>query len=59
MTSHELAKQLLAGPDLPIGIHAVKEWDDDDEALKTPIIEQVTGENSETEEPCQVLTIVY
>lgn len=57
MTSHELARQLLEGPDLPIGMPAVKEWDDDDEAIKTIVIEQIEAEKADTEEPCEVLLI--
>lgn len=59
MTSHELAKKLLELPDLPIGLPAVKTWDDADEFLYTPVIEKVTGEDPNTDKALPVLVLSY
>lgn len=56
MTSHEFAQKLLAGPDLPIGLPAVKEYDTDDGRIGEPVVSEVQGED-EDESPVKILII--
>jgi hypothetical protein len=59
MTAHQFAKQLLEGPDLPIFVPAVVEYDDSDESAKTPIVTKIRGERTDNDEPCDLLMISY
>lgn len=58
MTAHEFARQLLAGPDLPIVIQKVEKYSEDDENCSTtPIVVEEEGYNNVDECPCRVLLI--
>lgn len=57
MKSHEFAKNLLAGPDLPIGLPPVKEYDTDDERIGDPVVSEVSGENASDGSPVKILII--
>lgn len=59
MTAHQFAKKLLEGPDLPIFVPAVVEYDDSDESVRTPIVTKIRGERTDTDEPCDLLMISY
>jgi hypothetical protein len=58
MTSHQFAKQLLEGPDLPILVPRVVEYDDEQGGLETPIVTQDEA-LTEDEESRDVLIISY
>ena len=57
MKSHELARQLLSKPDMLICVPAVKEYDDSENCVKEPVITEVDGFDSITEQECKVLLI--
>ncbi len=58
ITAHQFATLLLQGPDLPILVPKVKEYDDDEEnCCATPVVVQDEGWNTEKDEPCQILII--
>ena len=57
MTSHEFARQLLEGPDLPIITPKVKEYDDSGE-LMDPLFAQVDGVDDDGN-PAPVLILDY
>jgi hypothetical protein len=59
MTAHQFAKQLLEGPDLPIFVPAVIEYDDSDESARTPLVTKIRGESTDTDELCDLLMISY
>ena len=59
MTSHQFAKELLGGPDLPIFVPAVLEYDDSDESARTPLITPIRGERTDNDEQCNLLMISY
>lgn len=59
MTAHQLAKQLLEGPDLPIFVPAVVEYDDSDESARIPLVTKTRGGRTDTDEPCDLLMISY
>lgn len=58
-TSHGFARQLLEGPDLPILIQKVIEWDDSEDCCAIPVVSQTKGEETATGEECDVLIISY
>lgn len=43
MTSHELAKKLLSGPDIPIGMRPVLQFDLEDQTIYNPTLFTVTA----------------
>ena len=58
MTSHEFAKQLLEGPNLPIRVPRVVEYDNEEGALEIPVIAQEGAIKDEDEyEEFEVLII--
>ena len=60
MTSHQFAKELLAGPDLFIMVPKVKEYSDNEEdCCAVPSVSKQEGHNNITDQPCEVLVISY
>lgn len=59
MRSHDFAMKLLEGPDLPILIPKVIEWDDSDDCCAHPVVTKEEGRLTATDEPCDVLIISY
>lgn len=59
MRSHDFAMKLLEGPDLPILIPKVIEWDDSDDCCAHPVVTKEEGRITATDEPCDVLIISY
>ena len=58
MTSHQFAKQLLEGPDLPIRVPRVVEYDHEEAALEIPVIAQdVAFKDGDEYEEFEVLII--
>ena len=57
-TAHELAKELLAGPDLPIYTPRVATYDDTAEDLPAPVVTETDGETWDGK-PCTLLVISY
>lgn len=59
MTSHELARQLLNGPDLPIVVPKVKEYSEDEEdCCAEPNVRPCEGRD-ESDLPSEMLVISY
>ena len=60
MTSHQFAKELLAGPDLFIMVPKVKKYsDNEDDCCAFPSVSKQEGHNNITDQPCEVLVISY
>lgn len=58
MTTHEFAKQLLAGPDMDVAVPKVIQYDDDpDDSCADPVIDIVDAHNMG--ELCKVALISY
>jgi hypothetical protein len=58
MTAHDFARQLLSGPDLPILVPKVREYDDDeDNCCADPFIVEDDGKNRITGDHCRILII--
>jgi hypothetical protein len=58
MTAHQFARQLLEGPDLPIGVPACT-YDPDDNALYAPEVCEVDADETEGDEQRKLLLISY
>lgn len=58
MTAHEFARQLLAGPDLPICVPVVKEYDHDTEDMPAPVVNETDAETW-NDKRIRVLVISY
>ena len=56
MTSHEFANQLLTGPDLPIFVPKIKEYDDDGNCFVEPVVAPITADD-EHDRPHEILLI--
>ena len=57
-TSHQLARELLKGPDLPIYTPPVARYDDSSEHLPEPIVCETDGETWD-DKPCKLLFISH
>jgi hypothetical protein len=58
MTTHQFAKQLLAGHDIEVAVPKVKEYDDNpDDSTADPVVVIVEGHENGT--PCKIALISY